>query len=138
VAGGTPGADASEAAQRASPASGSAGSAVAGGRRLDPLAELRSIDSALAVLTVPHDEWEVLYRERLQVERDLLAGDRPGEAFPGGGPDTLAAVDGPTDEARRDRLPGWVSSAIAVLGFAMVAVDLVLAVIDRVDPRRSA
>jgi hypothetical protein len=57
---------------------------------------------------VPHDEWEVLYRERLQVERDLLAGDR---------------------------LPGWVSSAIAALGFALVAVDLVLALVDR---RRSA
>src|SRR5712671_291705 len=111
VAGGTPGADANAAAQ---------GAAATGGS-LDPQAELRSIDSALAILTVPHDEWEVLYRERLQVERDLLAGDRPGEAFPGGGPDTLAAVDVRTGDGRRDRLPGWVSSAIAALGLAMVA-----------------
>jgi hypothetical protein len=131
VAGGTPGADASDAAQAANTAARSASPAVGGGRPLDPLAELRSIDSELAILTVPHDEWEVLYRERLQVERDLLAGNRPGEAFPGGGPDTLAAVDGPTDDARRDRLPSWVSSAIAALGFAMVAVDLVLALADR-------
>ncbi|HLQ48479.1 MAG TPA: hypothetical protein VK233_05855 [Candidatus Dormibacteraeota bacterium] len=138
VAGGTPGADASEAAEAArgaSPAARSSGSAVGFGRQLDPLAELRSIDSELAILTVPHDEWEVLYRERLQVERDLLAGDRPGEAFPGGGPDTLAAVDVRTGDGRRDRLPGWVSSAIAALGLAMVAVDLVLALVDR---RRSA
>jgi len=125
VAGGTPGVDARAAAQ----------GAAATGSSLDPQAELRSIDSALAVLTVPHDEWEVLYRERLQVERDLLAGDRPGEAFPGGGPDTLAAVGGPTDGARRDRLPRWASTAVAAVGFAMVAVDLVLALVDR---RRNA
>lgn len=29
------------------------------------------IDRRLAELVVPHDEWEVLYRQRLQVERDL-------------------------------------------------------------------
>jgi hypothetical protein len=124
VAGGTPGADAVAAARGASTTD-------AAGRPLDPLAELRSIDSALAILTVPHDEWEVLYRERLQVERDLLAGDRPGEAFPGGGPDTLAEVGDPTGDARRDRLPSWASSAIAALGFGMVAVDLLLALVDR-------
>ena len=121
VAGGTPGVDARAAAQ----------GAAATGSSLDPRAELRSIDSALAVLTVPHDEWEVLYRERLQVERDLLAGDRPGEAFPGGGPDTLARVEGPARDARRDRLPSWASTAIAAVGFGMVAVDLVLALVDR-------
>jgi hypothetical protein len=124
VAGGTPGADAVAAARGASTTD-------AAGRPLDPLAELRSIDSALAILTVPHDEWEVLYRERLQVERDLLAGDRPGEAFPGGGPDTLAEVGDPTGDGRRDRLPSWASIAIAALGFGMVAVDLVLALVDR-------
>jgi hypothetical protein len=121
VAGGTPGADAKAAAGGAAPT----------GRSLDPQAELRSIDSALAVLTVPHDEWEILYRERLQVERDLLAGDRPGEAFPGGGPDTLAAVEGSARDARRDRLPSWASTAVAAVGFGMVAVDLVLALVDR-------
>ena len=50
---------------------------------IDVPAELRSIDEALAVLAVPHEEWEVLYRERLQVERDLLAGSRPGASLPG-------------------------------------------------------
>ena len=57
---------------------------------IDVAGELRSIDQALAVSPVPHDEWEVLYRQRLQVERDLLAGARPGASFPGGGPKTLA------------------------------------------------
>ena len=122
VAGGRPGDPAT--------AAGDPGTATAA-RPLDPLVELRSIDEALAVLTVPHDEWEVLYRERLQVERDLLAGNRPGEAFPGGGPDTIGAMDGPAAESGRDRLPAWASTAIAGLGIAMVAIDLVLALDDR-------
>ena len=37
---------------------------------------LRLIDARLARLVVPHEEWEVLYRQRLQVERDLLRVDR--------------------------------------------------------------
>ena len=50
---------------------------------VDVAAELRSIDQALAVSPVPHDEWEVLYRQRLQVERDLRAGAMAGEAILG-------------------------------------------------------
>ena len=38
----------------------------------EALDTLRSIDERLAHLTVPYEEWEVLYRQRLQVERDLL------------------------------------------------------------------
>jgi hypothetical protein len=123
VAGGTPGGDTARGA--------SAAPAGHVGRPIDLLAELRAIDEALAVLTVPQDEWEVLYRERLQVERDLLAGNRPGAAFPGGGPDTIAAMDGRDDNRRPDRLPGWASTVIAALGFGLVAADLVLALIDR-------
>jgi hypothetical protein len=32
---------------------------------------MAAVDDRLARLTIPHDEWEVLYRQRLQVERDL-------------------------------------------------------------------
>jgi len=117
VAGGTPG-DASAATSTAP-------------RPVDPLAELASIDAALAVLTVPQDEWEVLYRERLQVERDLLAGHRPGAAFPGGGPDTLAVVRSTERERKADRLPGWASTAVAAFGFLMVAADVAVAFLDR-------
>jgi hypothetical protein len=101
------------------------------GQPLDALAELASIDAALAVLTVPQEEWEVLYRERLQVERDLLAGKRPGAAFPGGGPDTLAVAGSNERERRTERLPGWASSVVAGVGFLMVAADLLLAILDR-------
>jgi hypothetical protein len=36
-----------------------------------PGGALAAVDDRLAKLTIPHDEWEVLYRQRLQVERDL-------------------------------------------------------------------
>lgn len=97
---------------------------------VDVSAELRSIDEALAVITIPHDEWEVLYRLRLQVERDLLAGARPGASFPGGGPDTLAAV-APGRRPPGDGLPGWLPNVIAVGGLALTAADVVLAIAER-------
>ena len=100
---------------------------------VDVSAELRSIDEALAVLTVPHEEWEILYRERLQVERDLLAGSRPGGAFPGGGPTTLA----PERNGRRgaDALPDWLPAAIAAGGFVLTAADIALAIGERLRRR---
>ncbi len=57
----------------------------ASGGTLGPSAKsaLEQIDSKLLGLEVPTDEWDILYRLRLQVERDLLAGDKPGTTFPG-------------------------------------------------------
>jgi len=46
------------------------------------VARLRAIDSDLARLTVPFEEWETVYRQRLQVERDLLAGETNELAVP--------------------------------------------------------
>jgi hypothetical protein len=136
VAGGTPGAGSTRAAGADGALTATdVGMTAAGtghlGRPVDPLVELRAIDEALAMLLVPHDEWEVLYRQRLQIERDILAGDRPGTAFPGGGPDTLSAIDAPGGPQRLDRLPDWVSILIAAFGFGLVAVDVILAVVDR-------
>jgi hypothetical protein len=39
-----------------------------------------AIDTQLLELAVPTEEWDVLYRLRLQVERDLLAGHEPATA----------------------------------------------------------
>ncbi len=36
-------------------------------------ARIRGLDERIARLMVPFDEWETVYRERLQIERDLLA-----------------------------------------------------------------
>jgi hypothetical protein len=41
------------------------------------------IDASLLDLDVPTDEWDTLYRLRLQIERDLLIGAAPGTSFPG-------------------------------------------------------
>ena len=63
-------------------------------------AEFASIDEALATIHIPYDEWEVLYRQRLQVERDLRAGAMAGEAVLGaetpglGGPSEALATVG--------------------------------------------
>jgi diaminopimelate decarboxylase len=40
--------------------------------RAEAVETLKSIDARLSRLVVPYEEWEVLYRQRLQVERDLL------------------------------------------------------------------
>ena len=48
--------------------------------------DLGDVDKAMEILTVPYDEWEVLYRQRLQVERDLLNVDVTDRDEPGGGP----------------------------------------------------
>jgi hypothetical protein len=55
-------------------------------------AEFASIDEKLATLHIPYEEWEVLYRQRLQVERDLRAGAMAGEAVIGA---ETPGVDGP-------------------------------------------
>ncbi|HTK45426.1 MAG TPA: hypothetical protein VL749_08760 [Patescibacteria group bacterium] len=41
------------------------------------------IDASMLDLDVPTDEWDILYRLRLQIERDLLVGAAPGTTFPG-------------------------------------------------------
>jgi hypothetical protein len=45
---------------------------------LEAMAELDAIDRDLEGLLIERDDWEVLYRERLQVERDLRARRAPG------------------------------------------------------------
>jgi hypothetical protein len=39
---------------------------------LDALAEVHAIDGELARLDVPSDDWDILFRLRLQAERDVL------------------------------------------------------------------
>ena len=56
-----------------------------GGSHAAATGRLKDIDMRLASLVVPYEEWEVLYRQRLQVERDLLrAEDRAEDRAPEG------------------------------------------------------
>ncbi|HEY2915609.1 MAG TPA: hypothetical protein VGI98_00155 [Candidatus Limnocylindrales bacterium] len=70
------------------------GSASHAGPRLQ--ASMARIDAALLDLEIPSDEWDVLFRERLQVERDLLIGDDQPTALP-----RTAPRHRPTAAARR-------------------------------------
>jgi hypothetical protein len=91
---------------------------------------LRAIDEELAILTVPHDEWEILYRQRLQVERDLLAGQAPGSVLPSDADGTSTK-----DRARRRRAEGPLGTrlegVVAAAGFFLIVLDVVTAAIDR-------
>jgi hypothetical protein len=105
-------------------------------RRLEALANdpngadaaLRAIDEDLASLEVDADEWEVLYRIRLQVERDLLTGRRPGTSFPGDG-----AQPG-TEPVRAPGAPATHLGAAAIVAAAL-ALDAILALRDRASGR---
>ena len=91
--------------------------------------ELRAIDEALAALDVDYDEWEVLYRVRLQIERDLFRGSRVGEAFPGGRPRPAVVAD---------KAPSRWASALGAAAIALVLLDVCLAVNERIRPPRSS
>ena len=78
------------------------------------LRHIRAIDPKLAKLAVPYEEWETLYRMRLQFERDALAADEPFEA---------AAAE-PASAARRG--PSRLDLGIALGSAALLVADLAL------------
>jgi hypothetical protein len=87
------------------------------------LDELRAIDRRLSQVEVPYEEWEVLYRARLQVERDLLAGKRPGEEIPGSPQAGRVAGQRPGPSA-------WEPlAAVGILG--LICIDIILAIRER-------
>jgi hypothetical protein len=91
---------------------------------------LKAIDAELAILTVPHDEWEILYRQRLQVERDILAGRAPGSVLPSDakGDATLGHADRPRGDGP---LGKRVEGIIAAGGLVLIALDVATAVLER-------
>lgn len=99
----------------------------------DTARELQSIDEALATVEIDADEWEVLYRIRLQAERDLLTGQPVGTGFPGheagGGAPRLM---GPRVSGER---PSPVEIALATGVGLLLALDIVATVRGRVTGR---
>ena len=88
-------------------------------------AELAAIDRLLASVKVPYEEWEVLYRIRLQVERDLLSGIKPGHDFPGAKGTALHR----DTAAPQDASP--VEMVFATASIGLVLLDVVLALRER-------
>ena len=75
---------------------------MAGWRTADAL---REVDATLLDLQVPSDEWDILYRLRLQVERDLLAGEALGTSVTGRAAAALATT-APAGLGPREALTG--------------------------------
>ncbi len=102
--------------------------AVADRQRLDERGqdELEAIDDQLAHLEIPYEEWEVLYRIRLQIERDLLTGRQPG-AGPGEEAGSTAALPNGTGRQARHAGPAPIETAFAAAAVALLVLDVVLA-----------
>jgi len=111
------------------------------GRRSAPqqtLAWLREIDEKLAALEVPFDEWDILYRLRLQLERDARAAMDHGEATISGEmgePSTSRGVGEPSTSRGVGNpgtaLPMPAQVAIGLGGAALVAVDVALQIAEK-------
>lgn len=81
------------------------------------LREIRALDERLATLTVPFEEWQVLYRERLQLERDAL--------------EVVEQASGPRSPAEAASGPERGGVAIAAAGLGLIALDLALLLAER-------
>jgi hypothetical protein len=93
---------------------------------------LAAIDRQLATLDLPHDEWEILYRQRLQVERDLLARRPPGSVATTDRTTALSARLEASDSRSADARRGpRLSDAIAAAGFVLIATDLAVMLLER-------
>ncbi len=92
---------------------------------------LRPIDEELARTAIEYEEWEVLYRMRLQVERDLLRGKAPGQPVTAAASESAPGAAGTADAPPR---PSGFERLAGALGLAMIAADLVIAVLDRRRP----
>jgi hypothetical protein len=90
---------------------------------------LAEIDERLASVVIPATEWETLYRIRLQLERDALAGATHGLA---GADGELPNGEGRAGGGRRLRLD--VAAAASVAG--LLALDIVVALSDRDQQER--
>lgn len=91
--------------------------------------DLKVVDDNLANLDVEYEEWEVLYRMRLQIERDLMTGRTPG-AFPGERPGSA----GPPAAAPGQPQPGSpppIENVIAAGTVGLLILDVILALRDR-------
>lgn len=94
------------------------------------VARIGALDERLAGLAVPFDEWETVYRQRLQVERDLLARQRA----------VAPLVDPAAGEAPpRNGRAGLGEWLVAGASIGLLVLDIALIVGGRLGrPRRLA
>jgi hypothetical protein len=105
------------------------------GRREAPAAPeaFREIDEELARLTVPYDDWETLYRLRLQVENQtrIAEASEPGTGSPAGA--ALPSVASGRIAAAPARPSGesWWARALGVGVVSLLVADVALAIAER-------
>lgn len=84
-------------------------------RKVDPAApEVSEVDRRLAALTIPQEEWEVLYRRRLQLVADATGDDLghpPAGSSTGGATRTSAASGWP--RRSEPALPGHLDAVVS-------------------------
>jgi hypothetical protein len=106
--------------------------------RADPAAvddlvrRVKQLDERIATLIVPFDEWETVYRERLQIERDLLSRRverRANAVVASGVPTSTAPGERPTAGPL-----SWLAAGVAI---GLLALDVALLVSAHLGrPRR--
>lgn len=92
----------------------------------DRVAAFEWLDRQLATEELPYEEWEILYRERLQVERDLLVGSEPGEDIPV----ASGGHDGGRSGGRAWAFVQGVGRPRDLLGIGMSAASFALLLVD--------
>ncbi len=91
------------------------------------LRHVRALDARLALLAVPYEEWETLYRLRLQLERDALVALTGAGPLPG-----LEKAQPLAVEKREHRRNGSrLQLAGGLAGLALIAADLAVLLSDR-------
>jgi hypothetical protein len=100
-------------------------------------AVLADIDHRLASRDIPYDEWELLFRERLQVERDLLIGTKPGTASPAS-PDGRPDAHGGTRWLPQLSVGGAAALLATVVGLGLTALNAALVLVEWRESREDA
>jgi hypothetical protein len=131
------------AAGTTTPARSMAAAAPAAVRRMPdpgPEAAFRDIDRRLSTEAFPQPDWEVLYRMRLQVERDFLASRAAGATAgrsmaPGRG--AVAAPRAMRRVTRRGADPGRVAGLAAAVAIGLTVLDVALALVEHASEGRA-
>ena len=82
---------------------------------------LQGLDAKIAKLAVPFDEWETVFRQRLQVELDLMGVEVEGHG---------------TNWRGAEPSPSLLERLVAIGTIALIATDAMLLLANRVRPRR--
>lgn len=90
--------------------------------------DFEAVDEQLARLVVSYDEWETLYRLRLQIENETRLG---GTSRPGAGDDPRRARRGAPAADRPVTAPTFLSWAGAGALLLLLGLDIALALLDR-------